>query len=86
VASRKGIPNKATATAKENIIAVFNRLEGTAGMAEWARANKTDFYRLYARLIPQQIDMDVTVKPMDVTAEPLLPDAWDERYSAKHIN
>jgi hypothetical protein len=86
MARPKGKPNNVTATAKENIIAVFNRLSGTAGMAEWARNNLSDFYKLYARLIPQQIDMDVTVKPMDITAEPLLPDAWDERYSAKHIN
>ena len=50
--SRKGILNKTTSTAKENIIAVFNRLNGTAAMADWARENRTEFYKLYARLIP----------------------------------
>lgn len=52
--SRKGRPNLTTATAKENIIAVFNRLEGTAGMAKWAADNPTEFYRLYGRLIPAE--------------------------------
>lgn len=47
-----GAKNKIGSTARENVIAVFNRLEGTAGMAEWARENRTEFYRLYARLIP----------------------------------
>lgn len=48
----KGTPNKTTATAKENILAVFTRLGGTAGMADWARENQTEFYKLYGRLIP----------------------------------
>jgi hypothetical protein len=47
-----GSPNKTSALAKENIIAVFNRLGGTAGMAEWAKENQTEFYRLYGRLVP----------------------------------
>jgi hypothetical protein len=45
VGSRKGRPNAITATAKENLIAVFTRLGGTAAMAKWAEANQTDFYR-----------------------------------------
>ncbi len=53
----KGTPNRFGATAKENIAAVFTRLGSTAAMAEWAQENKTEFYKLYARLIPveQQI-------------------------------
>lgn len=42
-------------TAKDNILAVFNRLGGTASMAKWAKDNQTEFYKLYARLIPAQI-------------------------------
>jgi hypothetical protein len=52
VPSRKGVPNKLNATAKENIVAVFTRLGGTAEMAKWAKDNLTEFYKLYARLIP----------------------------------
>lgn len=50
--SRKGKPNKVSATAKENILAVFTRLGGTAQMAKWAKDNQTEFYKLYGRLIP----------------------------------
>lgn len=48
----KGVPNKVSRTAKENVIAVFTRLGGTHAMAEWAKKNETDFYRLYAKLLP----------------------------------
>jgi UV DNA damage repair endonuclease len=53
---KAGTPNKATALAKDNILAVFNRIGGTAAMAEWAIENKTEFYRLYSKLIP--VDMN----------------------------
>lgn len=46
---------KVTATVKENILAVFTRLGGTAAMARWARENETEFYRMYAKLLPLQL-------------------------------
>jgi hypothetical protein len=52
MASRKGSPNKISGQARENIAAVFTRLGGTAAMAEWAAENKSEFYKLYARLVP----------------------------------
>ena len=54
MASRKGSPNKIGAQVKENVVAVFNRLGGTAEMANWAQRHKTEFYRLYARLLPTE--------------------------------
>lgn len=54
--SRKGSPNKVTNTAKENIIAVFTRLGSTAAMAKWASDNQTEFYKLYGRLIPTDVN------------------------------
>lgn len=48
----KGVKNKTSKQAKENIEAVFVRLGSTSAMAEWARENKTEFYKIYARLLP----------------------------------
>lgn len=48
----KGVPNKISGTAKENIQAVFVRLGSTAQMAEWAKDNQTEFYKIYARMLP----------------------------------
>lgn len=83
MASRAGKPNRVSKTAKENVLAVFTRLGSTAAMAKWALNNQTEFYKMYARLIPQQIDMDVNIKPCDVTAEPLPAAQWDETYGAR---
>ena len=69
----KGIPNKLGAQAKENIVAVFTRLGGTAAMAAWARRNQTEFYRLYARLIPSESTTAITVRDAeDLSNEDLL--------------
>lgn len=78
----KGQVNKVGASAKDNVLAVFTRLGGTHAMAAWARKNQTDFYRLYGKLVPQQIDMEITERPLNVSAEPLPAPEWDERYGA----
>ena len=48
----KGTPNRVSATARGNVIAAFDGIGGVPALVEWAKANKTDFYRLYARLLP----------------------------------
>ena len=58
----KGTPNKIGAQVKENVVAVFTRLGGTAGMAAWAERNKSEFYRLYARLIPTESVAEITFR------------------------
>jgi hypothetical protein len=81
-----GSKGKANKSAKENVLAVFTRLGGTANMAKWAKENQNEFYKLYARLIPQQIDMEVTQKPCDVSAEPLPAKDWDQKYGEHGAN
>jgi hypothetical protein len=51
-----GTPNKLSVLAKDNIAAVFNRLGGSSGMADWAQENKTQFYQIYSKLLPLQVD------------------------------
>ena len=58
----KGSVNAIGAQVKENVVAVFNRLEGTAGMARWAKDNLTEFYRLYARLIPSEYTGTIDIR------------------------
>lgn len=47
-----GAKNKVPQAAKENIQAVFVKLGGTRAMAEWAAENKTEFYKIYAKMLP----------------------------------
>ncbi len=60
-----GSKNKIGAQVKENIVAVFTRLGGTPAMATWAEANRSEFYRMYARLAPAELD--VTAQVIDVS-------------------
>jgi hypothetical protein len=67
-------PAKSTTSAKENFMAVFTRLGGTAAMARWAEENTGEFYKLYARLIPTEVDAAIsgglTLTDRDPTQRP----------------
>lgn len=51
---KKGTPNRVTSTVKDNVLAVFDKIGGVAAMATWAQENPTDFYRIYARMLPTE--------------------------------
>lgn len=77
---QKGTPNKLSSTAKENIIAVFNRLDGTAGMARWAQRNRTEFYKIYARLLPTELTTDPNAPLTVIFRDPTQrPDGYDRK-------
>lgn len=59
---KKGTPNKFDATALENMLCVFKRLGGTAGMARWAKRNQTQFYQIYAKRVPAAVELDAKVE------------------------
>ena len=54
--SRKGVPNKTTATVRENVLAVFDQIGGQEHMAQWATDNPNEFYKLYGRMAPSDPD------------------------------
>jgi len=58
----KGVPNRIGAAVKSNVIAVFDKIGGRDKMAEWAQENLTQFYQLYARLIPTEVTATIDVR------------------------
>lgn len=52
---KQGVPNKLSSTVKDNIIDVFDRIGGVESMAVWATENQTQFFNLYAKLLPLQV-------------------------------
>ena len=48
----KGSPNKTTSSAREAFALAFQGIGGTEALQVWAKENTTEFFKLYARLIP----------------------------------
>lgn len=55
-----GSKNKVGAEVKAQILATYERLGALKAFAEWAGENKTEFYRIYAKLAPTEIIADIT--------------------------
>lgn len=53
---KKGVPNKLTQSAKEAFQFAFTKIGGAEDLASWALENKTEFYKLFARLIPTEVE------------------------------
>lgn len=49
---KAGTPNKFSGNVKDAIWETFNRLGGVEDMLRWAGENRTEFYKIMARLIP----------------------------------
>jgi hypothetical protein len=52
----------------------FEELGGPAALAAWGRDNPTQFYTMFSKLIPQQIE--ASFAPADVSEAPLSEREW----------
>lgn len=63
-------PQAVTVGAREKLASAFERMGGEAGLVKWGKKNPTEFYRLWARLIPKEENVNVnTVGIEDLLAE-----------------
>lgn len=53
---QKGTPNKATASVKAALAAAYEEIGGDLALAEWATENKTQFYQLWVKQLPLQVN------------------------------
>jgi hypothetical protein len=51
---KKGTPNRFTSSVKAVLLAAFDDLGGVTALAEWAREHPTEFYRLWAKMLPRE--------------------------------
>lgn len=51
----KGSPNKTTASVKEALKAVYAEHGGDKALLAWAKDNETEFYKLWGRMLPQEV-------------------------------
>lgn len=62
-----GTPNKITKTVKETVLAAFNELQQDpkVNILAWAKQEPTEFYKIAAKLIPQDLNAKVeNIKPV----------------------
>jgi len=50
-----------TSSCKESLAVVYEMLGGHVSFFEWAEDNKTEFYRLYTKLIPVEPKIEINV-------------------------
>lgn len=55
----KGSPNKSTLAVKEALVAAFEGMGGVEKLQTWAKANETEFYKLWVKMLPQDINANV---------------------------
>lgn len=58
---QKGTPNKMTSRVKEALEKVYDEIGGDEAFAEWARTDRTEFYKLFVRLLPKDVNANVNV-------------------------
>ena len=57
-----GTPNKISGAVRDNVINVFNKIGGEEEMARWAKDNQTEFYRMYSKLLPRQVNSEISTE------------------------
>lgn len=58
---KKGKLNTFTISMKEAVRKAYDEMGGWEAMAEWGQANRTDFYKIAAKLIPTDLNMNGTM-------------------------
>jgi len=65
---KKGSKNKIGVSVKEAIMYAYQTIGGDDAFTDWAREEKTEFYRMFSKLIPLDIqqsgDITITVNKM----------------------
>jgi hypothetical protein len=59
---KKGVPNKNTTAVKEALQAAFEGIGGVPRLIAWAQEEPTEFYKLWSKILPQEIKQEVTGK------------------------
>jgi hypothetical protein len=56
----KGKPNKSTTSVKEAFRLAFEGIGGVKALIEWAKDEKTEFFKIYSKLLPKELEVSGT--------------------------
>lgn len=51
----KGVPNKSTKAVKDALQEAFTGLGGVPALINWAKEDRAEFYKLWAKLLPNEV-------------------------------
>lgn len=57
----KGTPNKLSMNIKEAFDYAFESIGGSQRLAEWAKDNTTDFYKIFSKMLPTNSTANVSI-------------------------
>ena len=74
----KGTPNKVTTAVKEALELAFDGIGGVAQLRDWAQDNPTEFYKLWAKMLPQEVNSKVESfnRTALIADRPVTEDEW----------
>lgn len=55
---KKGVKNATTIASREAMLAAFAEMGGVESLVNWARRHKTEFYRLWSKTLPREINAE----------------------------
>jgi hypothetical protein len=74
-----GTPNRTTIFAKKAFEAAFDGIGGVPALILWAKTNRTEFFKLYGKLIPTDMKITRVINAIDdLTEEELAALAGEE--------
>jgi hypothetical protein len=60
----KGVTNKHTRVFKQAVLAAYDTIGGDEAFAQWATENRTEYYKIAARLLPHEVALSTEVRPL----------------------
>lgn len=63
IGRKPGTLNKTTASVKNALIEAFERRGGVESLASWAEGEPAEFYKLWAKLLPQELTATIDITP-----------------------
>jgi hypothetical protein len=80
---QKGELNKLTRTLKEAILAAFDEVGGRDYLVAVAKDDPKTFCGLLARVLPMQVQAEVSPVQYRVAREPMTPEEWADKFGAE---
>jgi len=65
---KKGTPNKNTVAVKEALQAAFAGIGGVEQLTKFAKSNPEEFYKLWVKMLPQEVKNTVAMDPSVLAA------------------